>query len=295
MYLGIEKDKGIVYESGYNNWGMRAVFPSPHLFNMQIAYTPETALEKLAKTSGDRIGNLIFREDSFDPVSMIRRGRVYEFGEEKECQVCPIGEMELTQARSKNGVISKRLFIAPRCPVKTRHPFEHLYAAIGGERASSVWRIVLIDHMYLDEELLTLRHLHSLGALPDLDMKAVPSDWQNMLQGDVQKVVDSLNRANSSAIVELCRHAAATALFAYFHEDINRFDAEDLGPLCGRAREKKLYAVANCGEIIAKLHVRLKPGPRMEFNLRPVNDRDAELTVYSLACILSDLGYAKPT
>ncbi len=77
MFLGIDRNLNIVYEGGNTSWGARPLFIAPYLFDLQIAETPEEALNKLV-TSSSEFDRLLFREDSFDPVSMVRRGRIYE-------------------------------------------------------------------------------------------------------------------------------------------------------------------------------------------------------------------------
>jgi len=295
MFLGIEKDKGLFYESGSLSSGMRAVLPPPHLFDMQIGNTPANALKSLIEAEKNESNKFLFREDSFDPVSMVRRGRIYQpyAQQPNKCHVAPIDTLDSVQSSPffpEGPVLIKRLHTYQPYTLSLNGANQK-YAIIGTKSAYSLWRIVSIDRMYLEDELLTLRPLHSMGALPDLDLCTVSEPWKTKVAETVGKVVDAMHHANADSIIELCRHAASAALFAHFHEDIKRFDTTDLGPLAKRAGDDGKRVVASCGKIIADLHSRIKPNMQVEHDCRPPTDRDTELAIYSLSCILSDLKF----
>ena len=294
MFLGIDKNTGIIYEGGNILWGARPLFPTPNLFDLQIAETPEEALKKLLKSSTE-FDRLLFREDGFDPVSMVRRGRIYkpDKSQPRECYVYPINEAELNEARNNKGVVKKSLFCYQGYRLTSWIPSQQLFAAIGRDNAYSMWRIVSNDRMYSNEELVTMRPLYFLGALPDLSPNNIPAKWRAKVLGSVQKVVNSMYKANADSIVELCRHAASASLFAQFHEDIPHANQKDLGELAKMAEKKERRIIANCGKLIADLHSRLKPNIQMHYDCRPVCERDAELAIQCLSFILSDLGYTR--
>lgn len=251
MFLGIDKNTGIIYEGGNILWGTRPLFPPPYLFDLQIAETPEEALKKLLKSSTE-FDRLLFREDSFDPVSMVRRGRIYELEPHKsqpqDCRVFPVIPVDFPEAKKHgHGVVRKELFSYQGYRLTSWNPSQQIFAAIGSDKAYSMWRIVSNDRMYSNEELLTMRPLYFLGALPDLSPNSIPEKWRTKVMESVQKVVDSMYKANADSIVELCRHAASASLFAEFHEDIPKVDQKDLGKLANMAEQKNRRIIANCG------------------------------------------------
>jgi len=132
VFLGIDKNSYVVYEGG-QKWGARPLFPPPSLFSIAIAETPEGALEALKKS--DLFTGLIFREDVFDPVSMIRRGRLYQCdrgkGQPAQCDVAPVDEVEIKEARDGNGVVVKTLFTYQGHRLASWNSSEYLFAAIG--------------------------------------------------------------------------------------------------------------------------------------------------------------------
>ncbi len=294
MFLGFDRALGIAYEGGNPSWGARALLSTPYLFDLQVAETPEEALNKLLKSSTE-FDKLLFREDSFDAVSIVRRGRIYEpeKSQPRQCWVFPANEAELQEARSSHGVVRKGLVSYQGYRLTSWNPSQEVYAAIGSGGAYSMWRIVSNDRMYSSEELITMRPLYFLGALPDLSPNNIPEKWRTKVLEGVQKVVDSMYKANADSIVELCRHAASAALFAAFHEEIPQVSRMDLGQLAKLAEGKERRIIAHCGKIIADLHSRLKPNIQMHYDSRPVSDRDAELAVQCLSFILSDLGYTR--
>ena len=225
MLLGIDTNTGIIYETGGSSRNGRPLLPPPYLFPMQIAETPEEALNRLMKHR-HITQRLLFREDTYDPVSMVRRGRFYkpETSQPQKWSVLPI-------KASQDGIEERQLNSYQENRLTSWNPSQQLFAAIGGDKTYSMWRIVSIDRLYSNEELVTMRPLYFLGALPDLSPNNIPEQWRTKVIESVQKVVDSMYKANADSIVELCRHAASAVLFAEFHEDITQVNKKDLGNL----------------------------------------------------------------
>jgi len=287
MYLGIDNSSGTIYEAGSSLWVTRALSSQPYLFDLHIEETPEQALDKLQKNV-PMLEKLLFREDGFDPVSMVRRGRIYKADtpQPQKWHVLAINSTELPQ-------VDRDLYTYLPYRLTSWNPSQQLFAAIGNDKAYSMWRIVSIDRMYSNEELVTMRPLYFLGSLPDLLPDKIPEQWRTKVIENVQKVVDAMYKADADSIVELCRHAATAALFAEFHEDISQVNKKDLGELCKLAEQKKRRIIAHSGYTIADLHSRLKPNNQMHFGFRYVSDRDAELAIQCLSFILRDLGYTR--
>ena len=79
--IGIEKHHGVVYE-GDGNYG-RGVWPTPVITPACFVYPSEGDLK--AHPSSDVFGYR-FREDSFDPIARIRRGRFYHAAQQQPMQ-----------------------------------------------------------------------------------------------------------------------------------------------------------------------------------------------------------------
>ncbi len=76
MHIGYEEDTGHVYE-GEPGRPEYAVVPAPLLTQAKLFEGSEQAQELPRGLSIDAL-RWLFREDSFDPVTRVRRGRLYE-------------------------------------------------------------------------------------------------------------------------------------------------------------------------------------------------------------------------
>jgi len=90
--IGIEKNQGLVYE-GSSNYG-RAVWPTPVVTPAKFVFPSE---EDIKAESSSNVFGYRFREDSFDPISRVRRGRFYlaNQSQPKEWYVQPHPAMSL--------------------------------------------------------------------------------------------------------------------------------------------------------------------------------------------------------
>ena len=70
--IGIEKHQGLVYEVS-GNYG-RPVWPTPVITPAKFVFPSD---ETLNAESSSNVFGYRFREDSFDPITRIRRGRFY--------------------------------------------------------------------------------------------------------------------------------------------------------------------------------------------------------------------------
>jgi hypothetical protein len=156
-----------------------------------------------------------------------------------------------------------------------------------------MWRIVSIDRMYSNEDLVTMRPLYFLGSLPGLLPSKIPEKWRTKVIENVHKIVDSMYIANADQIINSCRDVASASLCARFDPDIPRLDKTDLRPLANKAEEKELRIVASSARILADLHSRTKPNIQMHYDCRLVSERDAELAIQCFSLILRDLGYTR--
>ena len=76
--IGIDSNTWLVYE-GVSNYG-HGVWPTP-VVSIATLITGDADWEKLPSSPHLDNAKLIFREDSFDPVTRIRRGRLYQWGD----------------------------------------------------------------------------------------------------------------------------------------------------------------------------------------------------------------------
>jgi mRNA-degrading endonuclease HigB of HigAB toxin-antitoxin module len=76
--IGVDVSEGLVFE-GDNNYG-RGVLPTPTVLVATVFEgDPDSSL--LPQTEDLAYAKYVFREDAFDPVTRLRRGRIYERGD----------------------------------------------------------------------------------------------------------------------------------------------------------------------------------------------------------------------
>ncbi|MCF7818755.1 MAG: hypothetical protein K9M54_12840 [Kiritimatiellales bacterium] len=280
MYIGIDQYTQKVYESP-NQWAVSPLKPAPFLFNAQFGASAEEAIAKLSECSPD---DYKFREDLFDPVSRIKRGRVYRRNA-SNLTWHRFAETEHEKNESMNGMVKMDLPSYGRIGISNRFK----YASIGTEQSHTAWRIVAVEQMITDEELITLQPVLFMGILPDVDASLIPSDIRQSLLEALEGVVTDMKRAMPGSVIDRCRGAAALAL-----QTLKGCKGKDLGKQANHVETvHKKCVIAWSAKIINTLHTRAKENIRHDNQYRPPNERDAELAVHCLACILTELEFAK--
>lgn len=281
MYLGIDESTNNIYESR-NFHGVVPLKPTPFIFNIRFGVTAEEAIAEFSRHS---IPDYKFREDLYDPVSRVKRGRVY-VRNDSNISWFRYAETEHEKQNSENGMVRLDLPTYGRRGLDSQFAF----AAIGTERRHTAWRIVSVEPMINDEELLTLQPVLFLGILPDVEPAVIPAEFRDSLLDALNGVVTDMKRAMPGSVIDRCRGATALAI----RSAGGRKD-KDLADLAKDAEEmipKKLM-VANCARVINLLHTRAKENTCHDKDYRPPNERDAELAVHCLACILTEFRFVK--
>ena len=216
--LGIETSAGVVYEPGAGYW--REVWLPP-VVSMAAFITGDqkapVALPELAQAPH------VFREDSFDATTRIRRGRFYR----------RTGDPNPTRARRYEGQDTHpwlQSFVAedsrPTAPL----------VAIGVE--DSLWRILSTERISTGEWLVTLKARGGAGLLPDVDADKVPELGRVEVVKAVDHMVDVAHRETPGSIVDVARNTAALLMgvcAAGLETDANKqgeIRHKDLGKVC---------------------------------------------------------------
>ena len=293
MNLGIDKNHNLFYE-GKSHWG-HAVWPSPVVTRAEIITEPEGRLhpEDRRNLVADR---MVFREDSFDPVTRVRRGRFYKAGDrqpsEWHVQVHPAVPNEAL--RADQGIIKKSL------DTYYGHPIWHQFSKcrkqplvlLGVEDRFTIWNIIAIESISTGEDLVTLKSCSSFGILPEVESSKIPQSSRKAVMESLHTFVDEVHRAAPASVIDRARDSVSQLLLTYF--DLHGENAKDLGALIKYLEHKdrqKMIAVA-AAKIIARLHARAKPVEKTKRSLREICQQDAELAAQCLGVILCELGWA---
>lgn len=303
-WIGIEKDQGLFYEGGYRHghavWPIPVTAPAAIIAEADFPpnLPPSYALEQ---------ADVLFREDSFDAVTRVRRGRLYLASqgrpEDWEVYPHPYRPTEVNEAMGKRGgTVARRLFTFQ--PLHVPNHLQEIEAkggrplvVIGTQAGFSIWKLTAVEGSSLGEYLLTLRSRQTFGALPELNLGAIPASHRRAVRDAVAKLRDDIFRAGPASVVDRSRDVAAAALSGYLQHLGKIRPGKELDELVKRltaiddARKKRVVVAA--AEIVRIFHSRVKPSVQERLPVPPVREQDAELAVYCVGSILCELGWAE--
>lgn len=304
--IGIDSNTWLVYE-GVSNYG-HGVWPTP-LVSIATLITGDTDWEKLPSSPHLDKAKLIFREDSFDPVTRIRRGRLYEWGDGSLQQTWyftrhPAEPMDRDHMTT-DGRLNRTLWTY-RPAQRFSSLFPNILRAqlvLGTHSAPTVWQVVSVETVASGEELLTLRARSSFGALPELIEEHIPEGAKTEVLATLAHVADGAFRSSPVSLVDLCR-AAATVVLAHWIESTgdapDKLHYLDLGALLkafekqqGNTDTNSPSAAGSAIRLLQRFHSRGKPNEQKRYNTRPPTEEDAQLVLSALGFLLREVGWAR--
>lgn len=302
MKLGVDQDGSDVYEGG--SW-LHAIYPPPILTSFTLAPTGQP----LVAPDLQFVINmpLIFREDSFDPTSRIKRGRIYRRDGGSQPQNCttyphPARQTEILAQQSLGAVFTKYLVVFYPHQIAHEVKASKTYSPIvilGTTQAYSLWRIVDIERVHNGEELITLRSVRSMGSLPELLTESLPPEDKTKIIQAAETLASDVHKAAPTSMVDRARDVCAVAIAAYLSTKNAPSSTADLAELSKKVENlpdpNGRYIVANAARIVALLHARSKPSEKAKRPMREIMEQDAELAVACVGVILCDLGWANWT
>lgn len=293
LAIAISEDFGLVYEG--NGFHGHAVWPAPVVTQATVVNT-EVGAANIPPTNFLGTAKLLFREDSFDPVTRIRRGRLYNNPgtqpQDWKVQPRPAHPGDQRFANS-GGWVPKRLYGFYQWAAFTELSGQKGKAlvALGTMQAYTLWRVIDIERIVTGEDLVTLRARIALGALPELNEKAIPENDRARVVEVVEKLADGAHRAGSESVVDLARSAAQWCLGVHLASTQNgpKLKQADLGEL---AKKVSGEVKGNLGLLLARLHSRAKPNEQERYDTRPILESDAELALAAVGMLLREIGWA---
>lgn len=298
--IGIDTNTMLVYE-GKSGWG-RGVWPTPVITAAAVVNSGEKDI-KGADVNDLLSVPLVFREDAFDPVSRIRRGRFYERNTSQPVrwQVYPHPALPGEERETnKLGVVSKELVSFHSCAMSQKY-FEKVegqpLVILGHKQRITLWAVVSSEILLTGEEIVALRSRVTFGALPEPLWDKVPQQGMAQVKKTLDILAADLHRAGPESVIDRARDAASAILSAFVVDRKLADATKDLGHLVSvlmnLPRGDRPNICANGGDIIAILHPRPKPSEQAMRPLRPIREQDAELAVQLIGTMLCDLGWAE--
>ncbi|MHB8348668.1 MAG: hypothetical protein ACYDHM_16330, partial [Acidiferrobacterales bacterium] len=292
--LGIATDGGGIHErSAWNQW--YELWPTPTVsvaVFLEAGQGPPGPMPDVSSMDAKRV----FREDSFDATTRIRRGRFYESsGTMQGERVLP----HLVHPGAAPGLpeVSLRHFMS--IPQK---PSAKL-VAIGAE--DSVWRILDAERISTGEWLVTLKARGAMGVLPELDVGKIPEDRREEVVRAVDRMVDVAHRETPGSIVDVARGVAQLLMGTYAagketdSTEQRRLLAMDLGEIVRHFENHKdlkgNVVTVSIGKILARLHPRNKSNEQHRLGLRPITEEDGVFAVNAIGLLLNEFKWTRDT
>ena len=283
--------RGAYYEGDLQD--LRSIFPTPVVSPISAPFATANGGE-----------SAIFREDDFDPVTRIRRGRVYVGGRRN---------VEWFSGRVDHGPYRPPVPYRGGAPVPTWTPDEVFDAwipsggsrravygrlvEIGGGEYTTCWRVVGVEKTAMGHTLLTLRASSLLGVLPEL-APGITDQAGNMvdaapIQSTLDALVDVFHRQQATPTVDAARESARVLLAAWIGPDAFGLDLKKVIP--------KIPDIAHMTQWAASIINRLHPrGKSAEVEnraskgsaLRSLEDSDGEVSVELVGLLMREIGWA---
>jgi hypothetical protein len=282
--IGIDQQ----FLTAYQDAGIhfREIFPPPTLF--ETLFDPDGSAEfslDLQRTE------MIFREDSFDPTTRIRRGRFYKraaaLPQPSSQPVLPRTVEDYERlARPRDMFVFDQYQFTPN----SRLP---KFVALG--TVDSVWRVLSRpERMSTGEFLFVLKARLGFGVLPEVDHEKIPELGRAKAIEALQTLIDAAHRESPGSVVDRARDAAQWCLGTWAASKFGDTGlmTKDLWDIIKAIRGRPEQVIAtDAANIVRTLHAR-KPNEQQRRGTRPVMEDDAELAVRAVAFMLREFGWA---
>lgn len=276
-----------MYEGNYPY--SRGLWPAPVVTHAKVIFDTGVTLE--AERSTDLLG-CRFREDQYDAIARVRRGRFYatESGRSQpaEWHVQPhVAVLNEQQSR-------KSLLTYASCSIghrfgQGRH--EQPLVLLGMDDGFTMWTILAVERISTGEELVTLKGRSTFGILPIVKVVSVPELFRKQVRERLDTLADEAHRSAPSSVIDRARDAANQVLLAYY--GLTGESAQELSALGTRLERDDKIIAASVVKIVARLHARAKAVEQQRREMRPIREQDAEFAVQCVGALLCEIGWAE--
>lgn len=298
MNLGIEHNTGLVYEA-YGGTYM-PVNPIPVVTVATLIEDP-VQWQQLPADLDPRLNRWVFREDAFDPVTRVRRGRLFEWVHDQAQSVFfgPFDNRSHVTPGVAPGTCLKQLHNFVHCHALLQRPRrgEGVTLALGNRTAASAWRIIQAECVANKAVMVTLKAKSAFGVIPELDLGQMEPDQQKVVQAAVERVVDAAFRETPVSVIDQCRNALTVLIARWLVQQGEPASVlrDDLGEVYKRIgiEPHRMGVASAMGHLVARLHSRGKTNEQQARDLRIPVEEDAELAVQAVGMVLRELGWAR--
>lgn len=279
-----------VYEGNANF--LNAVYPMPSI--SRVVSEPDTQAGLKVLGSLHSAFPPLFREDSFDPTSRLRRGRFYMPQSLKSYVPERVNHYPYAVPTGGKPLFYDMDTYESVQPSKPVHGSTQPYVLLGDTSHKTAWRIIASEKIFNGETLFTLKSAHSLGSLPELIHDVLPSENRAQIEQGYEKTADAAYKYLPEPVVDACREFARILLAAWL-PSIDRDSKGDLGALA-RAVPDERVIIKSAANIINRLHSRGKSSEQERqaekgHQIRNVSPEDGELSIGLVACLLREFDW----
>ena len=302
MFLGVDDNSQLLYEGSSTGNG-HGLWPAPFLSPALVNGTDPSGSKSLPGGPDHNGYKLLFREDSFDPVTRLRRGRLYRTESRKTwyTTVHPLGDPQAGGIQKVAALVLNKDLMSyssthPR-ELFAKHPIVPYFIDLGFQMSFTRWRLINIENISTGEELLTLKATSFLGSLPELIDEQIPDAYRNAIRERMERLSNVFGIGDSTTIIDLCRALASHVMIARNLEFDGNYKPKELADAAdwfeSKNSDKALYKIPNCARILARLHTEHKPISEITGQFRLLTEQDANLALNCVSTILCDLNWAK--
>ncbi len=283
---------GDYYEGDGNS--LRAISPRPIVSPAQFPWN----------TSPQPV---VFREDSYDPTTRVRRGRFYRQTDGTSYMLekvqyrpyLPPLVSGYSAEQSPNGADQRRFEFQERYAQNSDlnmalQRSRHYDIGIGSIQAATRWRVIDAEALSDGTTLFTLKSLSAFSLLPVLQTEDIE------LKDIYEKILDAALKYAPVPVVDVCRESTRVVLAKWLRRigELDDEKPEDLSQLIDKI-PAEYRMVSSAATIVCRLHPRGKSAEQEKQaqkgkTLRSVVDEDAVLAVRLFGFLLVELGFATP-
>lgn len=299
MFLGIDTNTGHIYEGA--GAPQFAVFPRPAISLAKLIDVPEDWASLPSDISHTPFP-WVFREDSFDPVTRIRRGRIYQAYNNTQPHHWPVSANLFDHEGAREAAASHQLrkFLYTYWPCQTltarADRGNGVMLSLGTGRAATGWRVIQVETLIDNCIMVTLKAVTAFGILPEIDIRKIEPDHHKSVRQAIDRVLDSAFRETPISVIDHCRNAAQVILSRWMAQESGKSEVlgKDLDQVCKAVQNMTppRTAARDAANIVRLLHSRGKTNRQESDGLRLSVEEDAEMSIQALAFILRELDWA---
>ena len=283
MQLAIDHTEDSVWET--NGGPSYKIDPKPIITGAELVNRSASSFRMSSEDFLRQPNQIIFREDSFDPVTRIRRGRFYRAGNMQP------GQIHITDQTAKRSASIFHPFSV--WSEFLRNTADHPLILLGTGERFSIWNVINVEAITGNEELITLKSRSSFAVLPEVAADQIPTEYRKEAIEALQRFADEVHRSGPISVIDRARDAASLIISALM--EIPKAKGVDLGEAIKKLEEKDRNRALTISpaRIIARLHARAKPNEKNKHGLRSIRENDAELATQCLGFLLCEVGWAE--